>query len=343
MYSHQIPRCLLVLLHLFPFTPLGSFLARLPSSNPQGSATALLGCGGSHILLWASCLCQCPQCGQLLSQPFSGSRPLLSHISFSRPAQPPNCACCLSVSRGLDLLILRRNRGQCTPAPKLPSLCVHSSVQAEVLPSSPKLPCAVLLIPSLVYMAFLSSWFPPLSLLHLPFRQVFPTLHQLLPQTYNAIRFLPFPLCFIDTYLERELILAVTPFSRATDISTPASIWLLSTTLDWIALPVVINGLLIVESNRIFSVIVLDLSVRLHTVWPKASSFTSFPTTSPLLTPPQQYWSTYWSANKPAPLFHGLCMCQCLCLQNITLSDICMALFFSSFASLCKCHFSKTE
>ena len=76
---------------------------------------------------------------------------------FARPAQPPTCACCLSVSRGLDLLILRRNRGQCTPAPKLPSLCVHSSVQAEVLPSSPKLPCAVLLIPSLVYMAFLSS------------------------------------------------------------------------------------------------------------------------------------------------------------------------------------------
>lgn len=140
--SHQIPRCLLVLLHLFPFTPLWSFLARLPSSNPQASAMAPLGCGGSHILLWASCLCQCPQCGQSLSQPFSGSRPLLSRISFSRPAQAPTCACCLSVSRGPDLLILRRNRGQCTPAPKLPSLCVHSSVQAEVLPSSPKLPCA---------------------------------------------------------------------------------------------------------------------------------------------------------------------------------------------------------
>ena len=39
----------------------------------------------------------------------------------------------------------------------------------------------------------------------------------------------------------------------------------------------VINGPLIVESNRIFSVIGLDLSARLHMVWPKASSFTSFP------------------------------------------------------------------
>lgn len=59
------------------------------------------------------------------------------------------------------------------------------------------------------------------------------------------------------------------------------SIWLLSTTADWIPLPVVINDLLIVDSNNIFLVITLDFSARPCMVWPKANSPASLPIVSP--------------------------------------------------------------
>lgn len=58
----------------------------------------------------------------------------------------------------------------------------------------------------------------------------------------------------------------------------------------------VINGLLIVESNSIFSVITLDLSARPGMVWPRANSLASFFYYIPLT-----YQTT---ATQAYPLFH---------------------------------------
>lgn len=149
----------------------------------------------------------------------------------------------------------------------------------------------------------------PFSLLHLPLYQVFPILKT--NAICNAIS--QTLLSLLYTHLEWVYTHSLLSLVQST-LQCLQSVWLLSTILDWTALPVVINGLLIVKSNSILSVITLDLSPRPCLVWPKANTLASFPIASPLLTTPQLYQPAYCSANKLAELFYGLCMWQCLCL-----------------------------
>ena len=155
MYSHQIPRCLLVCLHLLPFTPWGPFGQTAPLQPPRFCHGPPWMRGFSHPLVGFLPPSVSSVCPVTLPTPS-----LIAGLFFHTSPVPvlprlPPVPSCLSVSR----VILRRNRGQCTPAPKLPSphtVCtaVYGKRFFLALQSYPAL---VLLIPSLIYMAFFSS------------------------------------------------------------------------------------------------------------------------------------------------------------------------------------------
>lgn len=138
-----------------PFYPLGSFRPDCPPPTPEVLPWPPWMRGFSHPLVGSLPPSVSSVCPVTLPTPS-----LIAGLFFHTSPVPvlprlPPVPSCLSVSR----VILRRNRGQCTPAPKLPSphtVCtaVYGKRFFLALQSYPAL---VLLIPSLIYMAFFSS------------------------------------------------------------------------------------------------------------------------------------------------------------------------------------------
>lgn len=153
--GHQLPRWLLFLSHLFPFTLWDLFWPALPSKAPQFS----------HWMLGFSNLCQCLQYGLPSSNPFPDSRQLSLCVFFPCMAQTPTCAQSFHCQYRTLPHHPGRNRGQCIHswAYLAPShgICTAVGEQRSFLLCRASLPCALNLILSCMGPSFVhdSSFF----------------------------------------------------------------------------------------------------------------------------------------------------------------------------------------